>query len=633
LATFFYQLGIAVDQATETKEPRLPLMMPEYLKGMDTFVIQFFENFCQRLERPVWVVFDNLQEASVESGLMMVMHHAVERISYPVRIAMISRSEPPPIMARHMANQKLVTIGWPELAFNPTECCEVIRLFSQGNKFDDLAEKLHQQTKGWIAGLILCLQQFPPLTLPDKIMESRSTIFDYFVSEILSTLTPQTREFLLRCSLLDEINSQTAARLTGNEESESILDSLTERNFFVERLKGPGTNYLLHPLFREFLRRYLATSASTKLLQKLYRDAASISSDSGAFHEAVKLYALAKDWEGLSDVILSQASPLIAQGRHRTLQAWLNILPPSVCDKKPMLTFYQGVIRLPTEPLKARKYFSKAFARFVDEEDLAGSVTSWSFLVETFYIARGSVHDLGSWVKEGERLFELSQNRVDPLIGARLACGMLSALTFGEPDPGQWDVWLKRCKKALFDCPDLSQQLKMVNIIVLTSFLQGEMNQVAIIIEQLRSRPQLADFSPLSRVNLHMMECLFFMLTGEVRKCRVNAKKALKVCAKHGMQGFDCLIYSYIVYTDLAVENMRGARINLEKIIARLPPRAYYDHTYFYCLSAWEAYILGDMGRAMALSQEGTRLAAECGWLWAVLVSSAVVVNKVVAFS
>ncbi len=51
-ATFFYYLGLAAKKAAPRKRKPLPLLTPEYLSGISTFTLRYFENLYNRLKVP-----------------------------------------------------------------------------------------------------------------------------------------------------------------------------------------------------------------------------------------------------------------------------------------------------------------------------------------------------------------------------------------------------------------------------------------------------------------------------------------------------------------------------------------------------------------------------------------------------
>jgi ATP/maltotriose-dependent transcriptional regulator MalT len=70
-STFFYYLVQAATPFSDPPAKPLPLLTPEYLLGMETFTIRYFEKLFQRLTAPAWIVFDNFQELPADATVPM----------------------------------------------------------------------------------------------------------------------------------------------------------------------------------------------------------------------------------------------------------------------------------------------------------------------------------------------------------------------------------------------------------------------------------------------------------------------------------------------------------------------------------------------------------------------------------
>ncbi|MBI5043847.1 MAG: hypothetical protein HZC10_08505 [Nitrospirae bacterium] len=75
-----------------------------------------------------------------------------------INVIIISRNEPPPAFARLQANNELKTIGWDELSLTLDESNSIARLRGHKKVPMDTIENFHKKTKGWVAGLVLMLE-------------------------------------------------------------------------------------------------------------------------------------------------------------------------------------------------------------------------------------------------------------------------------------------------------------------------------------------------------------------------------------------------------------------------------------------------------------------------------------------
>ena len=202
-ATFFYYLGIAAKKATPQKRKPLPLLTPEYLPGLPTFTLRYFENLFRRLKAPSFLVFDNYQEVPVESPFHEVIRHGLSNIPEGINVILISRSEPPPVLIHMQANNLMEVIGWQDLRLTLKESDDIIKLQAKQEVSPEAIAYLHTLTDGWLAGLMLMLKtaEIEKIDPRELGMVPTERIFDYFTGEIFNKTDAESRKFLARDSL------------------------------------------------------------------------------------------------------------------------------------------------------------------------------------------------------------------------------------------------------------------------------------------------------------------------------------------------------------------------------------------------------------------------------------------------
>ena len=117
-ATFFYYLGLAAKRAAPQKRMPLPLLTREYLQGISTFTLRYFENLYSRLNPPTppfkkggkggfILVFDNYQEVPEGSPFHEVILNGLSRLPEGLNAILVSRRDPPPLLIRMRANERM----------------------------------------------------------------------------------------------------------------------------------------------------------------------------------------------------------------------------------------------------------------------------------------------------------------------------------------------------------------------------------------------------------------------------------------------------------------------------------------------------------------------------------------------
>ena len=160
-ATFFYYIGLAAGNVASKKRKKanFTVFTPEYALGLPVFTRRFFENLFQQTNKPIILIFDNFQQVSADSSLPIVIHHASSVVPNGIGLFILSRTRPPPLMARMVANNKIRMIRWDDLRLTHAETGQLIeKYFSQkltGPEIDQIQEKID----GWVAGLMLLANQ------------------------------------------------------------------------------------------------------------------------------------------------------------------------------------------------------------------------------------------------------------------------------------------------------------------------------------------------------------------------------------------------------------------------------------------------------------------------------------------
>jgi ATP/maltotriose-dependent transcriptional regulator MalT len=326
-ASFFYYLGLAARRAAPQKRSPLPLLTREYLQGISTFTLRYFENLYGRLKIPSMVVFDNYQEVPEGSPFHEVILNGLSRLPEGLNVILVSRKDPPPLLIRMRANERMEVLGWNELRLTLEESAGIIRLRTKARQSKDSILRLHNTTDGWVAGLILMLESAKEKGIDPKALEnlSREEIFEYFASEIFDKSDNDIQDFLLKTALLSKMTAKMAEELTDLPYASRILSQLSRTHYFTEKRFQMESMYQYHPLFREFLlsRGKEIFSAGDRSI--LGTHAAMLLEEAGQTEAAIGLLRDIGNWDELIRIIMKHAPILLSQGRNRTLEEWLDL--------------------------------------------------------------------------------------------------------------------------------------------------------------------------------------------------------------------------------------------------------------------------------------------------------------------
>ena len=612
-ATFFYYFGRAAESLL-VEEHRPPLLTREYLPQIDIFILHYFETLFQRLRPGSWLVFDNFQDAPAGSPLPRILHTAIQQLPEHLTVSILSRSDPPPLMARFLANRTLKHIGWNQMAFTNHEFMSFLEFSGSKVETPD-ALRLHLLTRGWIAGVILWLLDYSGEGIPDTIPAewTPENIFDYFASEILEKAPEEVRQFLLQTAYLPNMTVEMARELTGMPAAE-ILENLHRRNLFVEKHRDRLVSYKYHPLFRRFLSLEAERFYDASSLQSLRQRAAKILELHGMVEEAFLLYRQVDAFESMQDLILSQAQALIDQGRYAVLAAWIDALPEEQTANHPWLVLWKGIALVPFDPKESVRLATLAYHRFTESHDVAGQVLSWSTVVDILTMFRSGFAQLDRWIDEGSRLGDLLSDGDEAIgLNSRFAAAMLMALLLRNQGHPEMEKWQTRCEGLFFRCRDEQIALALIKNLFWSYYWLGQLNKAGNMKNGLKNLLDSGTLPPFGRIIVGALLALAGIMRGDHAECHRLVQESLELAEKTGIHVFDFLIASFSAYSGLGRGELDTVQPLLTKIEGALAGYAIWDKAQYHYLQAWYTMQEGDLPQAEEHLKRATSLEKACG--------------------
>jgi LuxR family maltose regulon positive regulatory protein len=544
-ATFFYYLGLAGKKAAPRYRKPLPLLTPEYLLDVSTFSKRYFENLCSRLQTPLILVFDNYQLIPASSPFHEILQAGLSSIPHGIHVVVISRTEPPPAYTRMLAGNALNTIGWGDLQLTPEESRGIARLFGNARQHRDLISWIHERTDGWAAGLILFIKALgrdavEPQTLPSLPPEK---IFDYFANELFQKIDGETRDFLLKTSVLPKITPSIAEQLTGNRNAARILSELNRRNYFTARRRLEGGTYEYHPLFREFLIERARQSYSEAEFRGIQKQTAVLLMQSGQIEDAAGLFIQSGDWEHLVSLVLTNAPNLLSQGRGHTVEEWLTSIPATHIENIPWLLYWLGISKMTVDLRESRKHLEQAFSMFKDSKDVAGIYLSWCAVVDTFMYEWADFMPLDHWIAEIEALLQQYPTFPSPEIEARVTYGIFCAMMYRQPYHPDISKWAGRAMAIALGSGDIQLRTFISsNLIMYYAYWLGDTAKASLLVKNLQEHTRSTDIDPLLRSLWIASAAASACAIGENEHCLSLVKSGLELSQATGVHLCDFML-------------------------------------------------------------------------------------------
>ncbi|MHB8453658.1 MAG: BTAD domain-containing putative transcriptional regulator [Acidiferrobacterales bacterium] len=611
-ATFFHYLGRAAQSANPRRRQPLPALTPEYAYGIPVFARRFFELVASRLKRPCLWVFDNFQELPEDSLVPTLLYDSLSVIPTDISVVILSRTEPPAALGRLAVHRQLTVIDNTELALTQAEVRAIARTHRVKLNRTELDE-LHDETRGWAAGLTLLLeaQRTPRLQLPALAGHTRKLVFDYFANEVLSGLDPVAQQILLRTAFLPKVTPTAAERLAGASGALQILNDLARRNYFTVTHTGPNPGYEYHALFRTFLQARVGNTLSPEQLDALRIATAGVLIEENEVEPAADLLCDARDWPALAHLCITNAESLLAQGRGQTLAAWIHALPEDVRETSPWLLYWLGVHHHPLDP--ARRHFAKAFDLFRADNDFVGQLLSWASITECYNLLWDEFVSWDPWLAQFDSLIQSPQQFPSPQIERRVVSGLVMSLMNRCPQHPRIGAWVGRLWDLLPATEHPGERIGIAASLFHHAIWTGDLVAAGRLISLLRSALNSKSTAMSHQLIFLVLEAAYCWHNGELERCLKIVAEALALSAASGVHILDPRIAAQALFARLSMEDADGSAAILSKLTTTLNRSRRLDASLYYHQTTWFHVLTRDLQQAEIYGREALMLANQAG--------------------
>jgi ATP/maltotriose-dependent transcriptional regulator MalT len=285
---------------------------------------------------PTVLVLDDyhaVTNPSIHAGMDQLLVEAPSSL----RVLIVTRHDPPLMLARLRAHDALREIRFDDLRFDHSDVAALLNdQMSMGLTQPELT-RLADRTEGWPVGV-----QLVGLSLRnhadrgafiEEFAGDNRHVADYLRDEVLARLPDRVRGFLLDTAILDRLTAPLCHAVSGVEDSQEILEELDRLNLFIIPLDNRRRWFRYHHLFAEWLRLQATSDPRDR-----HHRAADWLAHHGFPGDAVRHYVAAGDADRAADVIDRAHWILVGQGREETLRDWTQQLPGDVLSRRPRLT-------------------------------------------------------------------------------------------------------------------------------------------------------------------------------------------------------------------------------------------------------------------------------------------------------
>jgi LuxR family maltose regulon positive regulatory protein len=201
-------------------------------------------------------------------------------------------------------------------------------------------QQLQRNTEGWPAAIWLASialeTHTDPLQFLSAFSGSDKAISDYLAEEVLSTLTPDVRKFLIETSILNELAPDVCNAVCSIKNSEILLTELRLQGLFLQATDQNRPEFRYQRLFRDFLRTQLHRKKIAQVRQ-LHRRASEFYVNSAKPIRAIRHALEANDEKHALALLKTHAESILKSGRTRLLANFLGKLSSEILAPQPLL--------------------------------------------------------------------------------------------------------------------------------------------------------------------------------------------------------------------------------------------------------------------------------------------------------
>ena len=582
LATFFHYLGQAGKLAAPRRKKSVPILTPEYQKGIPAFTRHFFKDISSRLKCDGVIVMDNFQLLPETGPISSLLPNMAESLAPGISLVIVSRHLPPSSLTPFAAKRHLAVIDTKMMRFSQDEWLAASQLFNARHSSETLLT-LHRKLDGWIAGLVLLPDEPNALNHANTSGLGIDILDSYIAEQFLSSLDAETSKLLMKICYMPHITAASAKAISQISHANKLLAELARKNLFI--LQQGSKGYTLHPLVREFLKKRASDTLSGKQLHDLRLSTALTLLEENQYEAAADMLLELGEWRKLATIILDHAAALHDSGRIVSLQRYINALPEAFTKDEAWVNYWKGKISAYHDVESALDHYDIAYMAFMKKADTKGIYMTWYSAVSVICTTLLGGNRLISWV---DRYHEFSKTHPEPpqaLHKGLVKAALLRSYYCSGLAPEKRESLRAYLAESIDKETDPLVRVHMMSNYVHVVVLSGIKEKDKAIFENFENH--LDDMRDDPVLHLGALTCcsLGAWSFNDFDKLLHLEQRALEVVRESGASVFDCHIYTKIVIAALGLKKFDLARKYINIIKENVTEKdLIYQSLYFVCM-------------------------------------------------
>ncbi|MBE0670739.1 MAG: LuxR family transcriptional regulator [Anaerolineales bacterium] len=457
-----------------------------------------------------------IKSRDIHESLTFLLDHLPRQM----HIILTARADPPLPLARLRARNHLTELRVQDLRFTVDEVASFLnKVMDLSLSSQDIAA-LETRTEGWIAGLQLAALSMQghadKSAFTQAFTGSNRFVLDYLVEEVLGHLPKDTLNFLMHTSILERLTASLCEAVTGETNSQGMLEELERANLFVIRLDDERKWFRYHHLFGD-LSRYRLNQAFPDRIPELHLNASQWYEQAGFIDQAVQ-HALAAQLVDRAAMLVEKVAPaMIQRSELARLLNWLDTLPNDVVQSRPLLALYY----------------------------------CWGLFLS------GQIIQAETWLQSIETVSARAEVQL-----TAAAQGHIAAIrSYLMLQTGDFASTINLSKQALAQLPEqdvLLREMVALNL-AMAHYIKGDFQSASQLLTQIIARGQ-ADLLMANTLSSIYVKTYLLRIQGRLQEAFQLCQDGLDLIARRGWQNVPAAGFVYIAFGDLLRErNEHGA--------------------------------------------------------------------------
>ena len=224
------------------------------------------------------------------------------------KVILCGRAKNPAAMDRLILRGDIKVLGVDFVMFSKTEITELFATYDISLRNEDVTF-LKDKVWGWVIMLRAIAEKLgesPVVPISSMRMGIKEEYGKVFIRDVVYRMTDDEIKLLLRLSILDNFDGDTARAVTEVVNAPALMEDIAARSYILMRENSDVYSFI--PFVREALFRELKTQISTNELNALYIRAGNYFGENDHIPQAAQMYLKARDNEKLKTLLIESAA-------------------------------------------------------------------------------------------------------------------------------------------------------------------------------------------------------------------------------------------------------------------------------------------------------------------------------------